>query len=168
MKMIVAADRNWAIGNERKLLVSIPNDQKMFRLETTGKTVIYGRKTLETFPGQQPLINRKNVILSRQPDYRVKGAVVVHSLQELEKELFDTPGNEIYVIGGESVYRQLLPLCDEAEVTKIDHVFEADRYFPDLDQDPEWELVADSEEQTYFNLEYRFLKYKRKKEDMNK
>lgn len=168
MKMIVAADRNWAIGNERKLLVSIPNDQKMFRLETTGKTVIYGRKTLETFPGQQPLINRKNVILSRQPDYRVKGAVVVHSLQELEKELFDTPGNEIYVIGGESVYRQLLPLCDEAWVTKIDHVFEADRYFPDLDQDPEWELVADSEEQTYFNLEYRFLKYKRKKEDMNK
>ena len=163
MNVIVAADENWAIGNKDKLLVSIPNDQKHFREETTGKVVVLGRKTLQTFPQGQPLKNRTNIILSRDKNYEVKDATVVHSVEELLEELkkFDT--EDVYIIGGESIYRQMLPYCDVAHVTKIDHKYEADTYFPNLDNDPEWEITADSDEQTYFDIAYTFLKYQRKK-----
>lgn len=161
MNMIVAADKNWAIGNKNGLLVHIPNDQKMFRLTTTGKVVVMGRKTLESLPQKQPLQNRTNIILSSDRDYKVKGATVVHSLEELLEELKNYNDDDIYVAGGESVYRQLLPYCKTAHVTKIDYAYEADTYFPNLDELPEWHITADSEEQTYFDLEYVFLKYER-------
>ena len=163
MNLIVAADNNWAIGNKDKLLVSIPNDQKHFREETTGKVVVLGRKTLSTFPQGLPLKNRTNIILSRNPQYTVKDALVVHSLEELLEKLKKYPSEDIYIIGGESVYRQMLPYCDTAHVTKIDHVYQADTYFPDLDKDPEWEITADSDELTYFDIPYQFLRYERKK-----
>lgn len=162
MNIIVAVDNNWAIGSRNKLLVSIPRDQKHFREETTGRVIVLGRKTLETFPQGQPLQNRTNIILSRDRNYRVKGAVVVHSMEELMEELKKYDPKEVYVVGGESVYRQLLPYCDTAHVTKIDHAYEADAHFPDLDRDPEWEITADSDEQTYFDIAYTFLKYERK------
>lgn len=163
MNLIVAVDSNWAIGNKDKLLISIPNDHKHFREETTGKVVILGRKTLQTFPQGLPLKNRTNVILSRNKDYSVKDAVVVHSLEELLEELKQYESEDVYVIGGESIYRQLLPYCDTAHVTKIDHAYQADTHFPNLDQDPEWEITADSDELTYFDIPYRFVKYQRKK-----
>ncbi len=163
MNIIVAVDNHWAIGSKNELLVRIPNDHKHFREETTGKVVVLGRKTLETFPQGLPLKNRTNIILSANPRYQVKDAVVVHSLEELLSELKKYREEDIYIIGGESVYRQMLPYCDVAHVTKIDHEYEADAYFPDLDKDPEWEITADSEEQTYFDLPYQFVKYERKK-----
>ena len=162
MNLIVAADKNWAIGHENKLLVSIPADMKFFREMTTGKVVVMGRKTLESFPGGLPLKNRINVVLTKNKDYHVKDAVVVHSVEEALEELEKYDTKDVYVIGGDTVYRQMLPYCDTAHVTKIDHAYEADTYFPNLDKDKEWELTADSEEQTYFDLEYRFLLYKRK------
>lgn len=162
MNMIVAVDRNWAIGNKDRLLVSIPNDHKHFREETTGKVVVLGRKTLQTFPQGQPLKNRTNVILSRDRNYRVKDAVVVHSVEELLEELKQYDTEDVYVIGGESTYRQLLPYCDVAHVTKIDHAYEADTYFPDLDREEGWGITAESEEQTYFDLAYTFVRYQRK------
>mgnify|MGYP002511922343 FL=1 len=161
MNIIVAADNNWAIGNRNRLLVSIPRDQKNFREETTGKVVVLGRKTLETFPQGQPLQNRTNIILSRDAGYRVKGAAVVHSLEELLEELKKYDSKDVYIVGGESVYRQMLPYCDTAHVTRIDRAYEADTYFPDLDRDPQWKIVADSDEQTYFDIAYTFLKYQR-------
>ena len=161
MNLIVAVDNNWAIGNKNKLLVSIPNDMKHFREETTGKVVVLGRKTLETFPQGQPLKNRTNIVLSRNEKHEVKGAITVHSLEELLEELKKYDDEDIYVVGGDSVYKQLLPYCNVAHVTKIDHEFEADTYFPDLDADPDWEITADSDEQTYFDLPYQFLKYER-------
>lgn len=163
MNLIVAADNNWAIGNKDKLLVSIPNDQKHFREETTGKVVVLGRKTLSTFPQGLPLKNRTNIILSRNPQFTVKDALVVHSLEELLEELKKYPSEDIYIIGGESIYRQMLPYCDTAHVTKIDHAYQADTYFPNLDKDPEWEITADSDELTYFDIPYQFLRYERKK-----
>lgn len=163
MNIIVAADSNWAIGNKDKLLISIPNDHKHFREETTGKVVVLGRKTLQTFPQGLPLKNRTNIILSRNPDYTVKDATVVHSLEELLEELKKYNTEDVYVIGGESVYRLLLPYCDTAHVTKIDHAYQADTYFPDLDQDPDWEITADSDELTYFDIPYQFIQYQRKK-----
>lgn len=161
MNLIVAVDNNWAIGNKNELLVRIPNDHRHFREETTGKVVVLGRKTLETFPQGLPLKNRTNIILSSNPNYQVKDAVIVHSVEELLEELKKYPKEDIYIIGGESVYRQMLPYCDTAHVTRIDHVYDADSYFPNLDEDADWEITADSEEQTYFDIAYRFVKYER-------
>lgn len=163
MNAIVAVDNNWAIGSKNNLLVRIPADHKNFRQETTGKVVVLGRKTLETFPQGMPLPNRTNIILSTNPDYKVKDAVVVHSKEELDTELKKYPTEDVYIIGGESVYRMMLPACDVVHVTKIDHDYEADAYFPNLDKDDEWEITAESEEQTYFDLPYYFVKYERRK-----
>lgn len=162
MNIIVAVDRNWAIGNRGDLLVRIPSDHKHFREETTGKVVVLGRKTLETFPQGMPLKNRTNIILSHDAKFQVKDAITVHSTEELMERLREYDDEDIYVIGGESVYRQLLPHCSVAHVTKIDHAYEADSFFPNLDEDPEWEITADSDEQTYFDIAYQFLKYERK------
>lgn len=162
MNLIVAVDNNWAIGNKNQLLVRIPNDHKHFREETTGKVVVLGRKTLETFPQGLPLKNRTNIILSKDRNYQVKDAIVVHSIEELLEELKKYADEDIYIIGGDSVYKQMLPYCNVAHVTKIDHEYEADAYFPNLDKDEEWKIVADSEEQTYFDIAYQFLKYVRK------
>ena len=163
MNLIVAVDENWAIGNKNELLVSIPADHKFFRQETTGKVVVLGRKTLETFPQGLPLKNRTNIIMSTNPSYQVKDAVVVHNVEELLKELKQYDTQDVYIVGGESIYRQMLPYCDVAHVTRIDHAYEADAFFPNLDECPEWQITADSEEQTYFDITYHFLKYERKK-----
>ena len=160
MKIIVAADRNWGIGLRNALLVHIPNDLKFFRNETMGKVIIMGRQTMESFPQGQPLAGRTNIVITRDIDYKAKGAVVVHSIEEALEESAKY-GRDVYCIGGESIYRQLLPYCDEALVTKIDHSYEADSYFPNLDELPEWKMVEESDEQTYFDLTYAFTKYKR-------
>ncbi len=162
MKAIVAVDRNWAIGNKGELLVSIPNDHKMFRKETMDKVVVYGRKTLETFPLKQPLDRRTNIILSGNRSLHVHGALVVHSMEELLGELKKYNTDDVYVIGGATVYRELLPYCDSAEVTMIDYEYEADAYFPDLDRDPDWEKKEESDEMTYFDIPYTFARYERK------
>ncbi len=162
MNLIAAVDRNWAIGLKNKLLVQIPADMKFFRETTTGKVVVMGRRTLESFPNQRPLPNRVNIVLTRDSSYAVKGAVVVHTMDELYEELAKYPSEDIYVIGGESIYRQLLDACDVAHITKINYSYEADAYFPNLDERPEWRITADSEEQTYFDLEYFFYKYEKR------
>ncbi|HJC57537.1 MAG TPA: dihydrofolate reductase [Candidatus Eisenbergiella intestinipullorum] len=162
MNMIVAVDENWAIGCRGDLLVRIPADHKMFRNETLGKVVVLGRRTMDTFPGGLPLAGRTNIVLTRNPGYQVKGAVIVHSVEELLEELKKYADEDIYVIGGESVYRQLLPCCDTVHVTKIDRAYEADAWFPDLDADGDWEIAAESDEMTYFDTTYHFLKYVRK------
>lgn len=163
MNLIAAVDKNWAIGNKNALLVRIPADQKFFRETTTGKVVVMGRKTLESFPNGLPLKNRTNIVLTHEKDYRVSGAVVVNTMEELHEELKKYADEDIYVIGGESIYKQLLDECDVAHITKIDFAYEADAYFPNLDEMPEWQITADSEEQTYFDLEYYFYKYEKVK-----
>ena len=162
MNLIVAVDENWAIGYKNELLIRIPADMKMFRQETTGKVVVLGRKTLETFPNAQPLKNRTNIILSTNKDYKVKDATVVHSIEELLEELKNYADEDIYIIGGETIYRQMLPYCNVAHITKIDRSYEADAYFPNLDADPAWEVTAESDEQSYFDTTYAFVKYERK------
>ena len=163
MNLIVAVDKNWAIGKENKLLVSIPQDMKFFRETTMGKVVVMGRKTLESFPGGQPLKKRTNIVITRDKNYSVKDAIVVHSVEEALEELKNYDSDDIYVIGGESIYRQMLPYCDVAHVTKIDHAYEADTYFPNLDEKEDWLVTGVSDEQTYFNLEYEFVRYERVK-----
>ena len=163
MNLIVAVDKNWAIGKDNKLLVSIPQDMKFFRETTMGKVVVMGRKTLESFPGGQPLKKRTNIVITRDKNYSVKDAIVVHSVEEALEELKNYNSEDVYVIGGDSIYRQMIPYCHVAHVTKINHAYEADTYFPNLDEKEEWLVTGVSEEQTYFNLEYEFVRYERVK-----
>ncbi len=162
MNLIVAVDKNWAIGKDNKLLVSIPDDMKFFRETTTGKVVVMGRKTLESFPGKKPLKNRVNIVLTRDLDYQAQGAIIVHSKEELLRELEKYDTDDVYVIGGESIYRLLLDMCQVAHVTYVDYAYDADTYFPNLDENPDWKVEAESEEQTYYDLEFYFRKYVKK------
>ena len=173
MIAIACADKNWGIGNKGKLLASIPADMKFFRAATTGHTVVMGRKTLESLPGGRPLRDRRNIVLTRNQTFSCDGAEVVHSVEELLSLLSDhgayperdagLPESEdrVYVIGGGSIYRELLTHCREAYITRIDYSYEADTFFPDLDSDPEWKLLAEGEEETYYDLIYHFNKYER-------
>ena len=162
MNLIVNVDSNWAIGYRGKLLVSIPEDMKFFRSETTGKVVVLGRKTLDTFPGGPPPPPRTNIILTRNPNYQVKGAIICHSVEEVLEELKKYNSEDVYIIGGDSIYKEFLPYCDVAHVTRTDHVYDADAWFPNLEEDPAWVLTGESEEKTYFDLEFRFCRYERR------
>ena len=162
MKMIVAVDKNWGIGKNNDLLVEYSGRHENVPYGDFRQGSCNGKgEFLESFPGGLPLKNRTNIVLSGNPDYQVKGAIVVHSLQELLEEIKKYPKDQVYCIGGDSVYKMLLPYCDTAQVTKIDFAYEADRYFPNLDEMPQWQVAAESEEQTYFDLEYRFVRYER-------
>lgn len=160
MDLIVAVDRHWAIGNKGDLLVSIPEDHKFFRQTTMGGVVVLGRKTLAGFPNGLPLAGRENIILSKDPNYTVRGATVVNSKEALFEVLKQYEDKAIYVIGGGQIYEMLLPYCTYAHVTKIEYDYAADTYFPNLDELDNWEQVADSDEHTYFDLEFYFYKYK--------
>lgn len=164
MNLIVAVDKNWAIGKDNRMMWSIPADMKFFRDMTRGNVVIMGRKTLESFPQGQPLKNRVNIVITRKKDDKVKGALVAGSVEEavkMAREEAEKCGGEIFVIGGESIYRAMLRYCDTAYITKIGHAYDADTYFPDLDADEDWEMTKISEEQTCFDLEYYFTVYER-------
>ena len=161
MRMIAAVDENWGIGKDGKLLVSIPEDLARFRKITMGHTVVCGRKTLESFPGGKPLKNRENIVMTRNELYTIKGAKAVHSIPELLSLCAEIPGEEIFVIGGGTLYRSLLPYTDICEITRIDRRFEADTTFPNLDASGEWEIAERGEKQVYGDLTYRFLTYRR-------
>jgi len=163
MNLIVAVDKNWAIGYQNKLLVSIPSDMRFFKEQTSKKVVIMGKNTLESFPGGRPLMNRVNIVIALEKDYKVKDCIVVYSIEEALETAKKYRSEDIYIIGGASIYRQMLPYCDLAYITKIDYEYQADTYFPNLDEMDEWVLEKESEEQTYYDLPYTFCRYERKK-----
>lgn len=148
MFIIASADRNYGIGCHGGLLCRVSADMKNFRALTEGKTVILGSKTLATFPYGRPLKNRRNIIMSRRPDFTVEGAEVVHSLEEL----LSLPGiSDAAVIGGEGIYRLLLPYCDRAVITEFDAEFPADAFLPRIPELPGW--VKESESETFYASE---------------
>lgn len=166
MNLIGAVDKNWGIGKDNNLLVSIPNDMRHFRDLTVNKIIITGRKTMETFQNGNPLLNRINIVLTNNDKCDIKNVNIVHSVDEaLEKlnELYQKgyTSDDVFVIGGESIYRQFISYCDTAYITKIECEYEADAFCPNFDEMPDWQLVEQSDEQTYFNLEYDFRKYKK-------
>ena len=163
MNLIAAVDNNWAIGKNNQLLVRIPMDQKFFREMTTGKVVVMGRKTLESFPNSRPLKNRTNIVLTHNPSYEVEGAVVVHSLDELHKELEKYNSEDIYIIGGQKIYEQLVDECDVAHITKVDFEYDADAYFPNLDEKSEWKIISKKSITTSRNEQIDFITYKKEK-----
>lgn len=159
MKLIAAVDRNWGIGRNGRLLVSIPEDMKLFREETYGKVVIMGRKTLESLKDRSGLAGRTNIVITSNMDYRPKDAVVCHSIEEALLEASKYDSKDVYIIGGGSIYEQMLDYCDEAHITKIDYEYDADTYFPNLDENSHWKIEASSDEKTYFDIVYEFIKY---------
>lgn len=162
MKLILAADRNWAIGKDGGLLCYIPGDLKYFKERTAGKTVVMGRPTLESLPGGKPLPKRENIVLTTREDYQVSGALVVHSEEELDEVLADRDTDEVMIIGGGKVYREFLPKCDTCYITKIYDAFEADTHFVNLDEMPEFEVVWKSEVQEENGHSYQFFEYSRR------
>lgn len=157
MNVIVAADRNWAIGNGGDQLVYLSEDLKRFKALTMGHPVILGRKTLATFPGGRPLKGRRNLILSRNPAFAPEGAEVFSD----QNALLAAAPEDAFVIGGESVYRALLPYCDTAYVTRLEAAFPADRYLPNLEEDGAWTAEEESAPLEHQGLVFRYVTYRR-------
>lgn len=158
MRAIFCADEKWGIGKGNGLLFSLPKDMKFFRETTKGKVVVMGRKTLESFPGGQPLKGRVNIVLSSHEPK--EGTVGAKSLGELLPLLKKYPGDEVFVIGGESVYRALLPYCSEVYVTKVAADGKADTFVPNLDEEEAFLLAAEGEPVEDNGYTLRFCTYK--------
>ncbi len=163
MNIIVAVDKNWAIGYQNKLLISIPEDMRFFREETTNKVVVMGKRTLQSFPGGRPLKNRTNIVLTSDRNFQEENAIVVHSMEEALEEIKRYNSEDVYIIGGAKIYNQFLEYCDVAHITKIDYAYQADTYFPNLDEKEDWVVAAESDERTYYDVEYQYFKYVKKK-----
>lgn len=164
MKLIVAVAKDWGIGKDGQLLARNKEDMRFFRETTTGHVVIMGRKTLESFPNRQPLKNRDNIVITANEDFVREGAYIVHSIEEAIKKAKECAKGvkDIFVIGGESIYRQMLSYCDTAYVTKMNQIYPADNYFPNLDDYSDWELRELSEEHTYPDGQFVFCTYIRR------
>lgn len=158
MKLIVAADKNWAIGKDNNLLCHLPGDLKYFKEKTMGKTVVMGRKTLESLPGGKPLPKRTNIVLTRDVNFQKEGCIIVNSIEELLEKYGE---QELMVMGGAEIYTKLLPYCDTCYITEIDKEFEADKFIPNLSQHNDYEKVWESEEYIENGIAYRFTEYKR-------
>lgn len=157
MKLIVAVYDDWGIGAQGTQPIALSADRKFFRTTTRGHAVIVGRKTMLDFPGCQPLPGRDNFLLTRS-DEVFSGFITVHSA----KEAAEKAGEDAFVIGGGSVYKMMLPLCDEAFVTKVHTLVNADTFFPNLDESPEWvlsEILQFGEEN---GILYEMCLYRRK------
>lgn len=159
MKLIVAVYDDWGIGCNGSQPVALSADRKFFRRTTAGSTVIVGRKTLMDFPGSAPLPKRKNIVLTRN-DVVIPGAVVCHSPEEATVE--SSADESVFVIGGGTVYAQMLPFCDAAYVTKVHTQVSCDTFFHNLDEDPDWEIDSVLESGTEDGIEYEMILYKRK------
>lgn len=160
MIMIVAADKNWGIGINGDLLTPLPEDMKFFREKTQNSVVVYGRKTLESFPGGKPLKNRVNIVITTNPAFECEGVTVVHSVEEAAEEAKKYADMNVFVIGGGTIYRQMLKYCDKAYITKIDRVFdEADTFIDNLDALDEWKVVEESDEKEYEGTRFKFVTY---------
>ena len=169
MKLVVAVDKNWAIGNNGELLARVRADLRNFSAVTTGHVVVLGSKTLATFPGGRVLKHRTNIVLTRNKDFYAEGAVIANSIEQLLEILKEYNTDDVYVIGGASVYTQLLPYCDTAIVTKFDDSYEYDAAIENLDESSEWECVevgdwqiSNPETDSQADLKFCFTTYKRK------
>jgi dihydrofolate reductase len=162
MIAIVAADKNWGIGKEGNLLIHLPEDLRYFRMRTIGQVVIMGRKTVETLPGGKPLEGRDTIILTKDPTYKCEGCEIYNSVTDLLNALpGDHFGQEIYVAGGAQIYKALLPYCEGALVTKINGNFDADVFFPNLDEDGDFTLGCHSQPIFESDTEFYFSEYRR-------
>ncbi len=159
MNLIVAVNDDWGIGKDGTQSVVLPEDRKLFHRLTDGATVIVGRRTLMDFPGGKPLTGRDNIVLSRNSDLKINGATVVSSLDELFEIIEKLPPDKVFVIGGDSVFKILLPYVTTAYVTKIHASPESDSFFPNLDKLDNWTVTDAGEPLSHNGIDYAFLTY---------
>lgn len=159
MKIIVAVDLNWGIGCDGKLLQHIPEDMKFFKEKTIGNVVVMGRETFESLPGKNPLKDRINIVLSRDRSFKDDRLIICNSIEDTLKELQKYENSKVFIIGGETIYKQFLLYCDELYITKIQNEYKADRFFPNVDMMSNWELIKESEVKEYNNVRYVFSTY---------
>lgn len=161
MNAIVAVDRNWAIGKDNDLLVHLPGDLKYYKSKTIGNVIVIGRKTLESFPGSKPLPGRTNIVLSSDPTFAPEGCVVCRSKEEVLEKIAQYEPDRVFICGGASIYQLFLEDCDAFYVTKIDEAFDADTFFPNLEE-LGYETDWTSEPQEEKGHRYRFERYVKK------
>ena len=159
MELIVAVYDDWGIGANGTQPIALNADRKFFRETTRGAMVIAGRRTIEDFPGQKPLPGRENVVLSRKAT-EIPGFTICKTLGEAA-DLADN-AQRAFVIGGGSIYAQMLPLCQKAYVTKVHATPDSDTYFPNLDNDPNWQLDSILQSGEENGIAYEMCLYKRK------
>lgn len=163
MDLIVAADRKWGIGKNGGLLADLPTDMKYFREHTTGKAVVMGRRTLESLPGKRGLPKRTNYVLTSNPDYEAERCITVNSEKALREALSEYGPDDVFLIGGATLYNKLYRQCNKLYVTKIDADLDADIFIVNFDEDPDFEVVSESEPVTENGITFRFVVYERKR-----
>ncbi|MDY6037589.1 MAG: dihydrofolate reductase [Eubacterium sp.] len=161
MNLIIAVDKDWGIGKDDGLLCHLPGDLEYFKKMTLDKTVVMGRVTLESLPGSKGLPKRRNVVLTHDKNFRADNAEVVNSYTALDELISDIPAGDVFVIGGEQIYKALLPKCEICYVTKIDENFDADRFFVNLDENDDFRCEAVGDKREENGIGYRFYKYTR-------
>jgi dihydrofolate reductase len=154
MNVIVAVNSDWGISYKGEQTAVIPEDRRYFREITDGGIVIMGRKTFESIG--KPLPNRKNIVLTNNLNYKAKGVIIVHNMDQALSKIPNNSFHKVYIIGGAEVYNMFLPLCSHVYVTRFFVFDESDRYFPNLDQSPEWELIHVGETMESYNIMYTF------------
>ena len=160
---ILHCDAEYGIGKKNDLLFRLPKDMAFFRKTTSGHTVAMGENTLLSFPNQAPLKNRVNIVLSQDPSHNYDGCVNVHSFEEFLKVIEDAKKqDDVFIIGGASIYRQMLPYCDEVLLTKVDEIGGAETFFPNIDEDPSFECVYVSEPEDDNGHTIRFTRYEKR------
>ena len=162
MNLIVAVDNKWGIGRDGGLLAHLPGDMRYFREHTSGKVVVMGRKTLESLPGRKGLPNRKNYVLTTNEDFEAEGCSVIHSEDELWDVLSMYEPDDVYLIGGASLYNWFYSMCDRLYVTKMDADLGADTFITDFDEDGGFEIISESKPVTENGITYRFVEYQKK------
>ena len=159
---IVAADRNWGIGKDGDMCHHLPEDMAFFRRTTLGGVLLMGRKTLDSFPGGKPLPKRINIVITHQKDFEREGCLVVHSVEEALSLAQTFAPKPVFVVGGGTIYRQMLPFCTKAYITKIDTTFEApDTFIDNLDALASWRVIEESAPMEQNGLSFRFVTYER-------
>jgi len=159
MNLIVAADLNWGIGYKGNLLIKIKEDLQYFKEKTMGHIVVMGRVTYESLPKRRALPGRRNIVLTRDTTFRAEGFGVCHNVFAIN-ELAKVTDKEVFIIGGEAVYKAFLPYIKKAYVTRIYREFQADKFVPNFDELPDWSKVGESEPfDTKDGVRYRFVEY---------
>lgn len=160
MKIIVAAAKDWGIGNKGDLLFNVPQDMEFFKNSTLNKVVVMGRKTLLSLPDGKPLKNRTNIVMTRDLNFEKEDCIIVNSKEALFKELKKYEGDDVFLIGGGVLYNELYPYCSEAYITKFDAIMEADTYLHNFEEDKDWLLTYSSEIHEHMGLKFIFTTYK--------
>lgn len=163
MNLIVAVDKNWGIGKDNNLLVHLKGEMKYFREQTLGKVVVMGRSTLESFPEGKPLKDRTNIVITHRNDFKKDGVIVVHNMDELAEEINKYNPEDVMVIGGASVYNELMTSCDRLLITKIDKEFDADTFIKNVDELHQFKVLKKSEVQEENGIKFQFVEYIRKR-----